>query len=234
LSLPDLAERYLKAVVSDDPNSTQALVALTRLETAQEHYSEALFNAKRLAPTYFEYEFSELPKDAWQWLYPRAFWNLVQRQARVNRLDPYLVMALIRQESAFNPRATSVADARGLMQVLPKTATQGVSRRRQRRVTERLCDPAYNITLGCRYLREVLRAFNGNVEETLAAYNAGDFRVNEWLKQRSFREPAEFVESIPFRETRLYVEALLRDQMVYRQLIGGSPRFMPCEGRSGQ
>ncbi len=231
LSLTDIAERYLKAVVTDDPSSTEALLALARLETDQEQYGEALFNAKRLVPNYFDYEFSELPRDTWQWLYPRGFWSLVQRQARVNHLDPYLVMALIRQESAFNPKATSVANARGLMQMLPKTATSGVSRRRRRRVAQRLYDPSYNISVACRYLREVLLAFNGNVEETLAAYNAGDFRVKDWLKERTFREPAEFVESIPFRETRLYVESVLRDEVVYRKLMSGSPKFMTCDGR---
>lgn len=77
----------------------------------------------------------------------------------------------------------------------------------------------------------MLLAFNGNVEETLAAYNAGDFRVKDWLKERTFREPAEFVESIPFRETRLYVESVLRDEVVYRKLMSGSPKFMTCDGR---
>ncbi|HEV2494403.1 MAG TPA: transglycosylase SLT domain-containing protein [Terriglobia bacterium] len=228
LSLDDLAERYLKDVLSVDPHSTAALLALTRLEAEQQEYSAALFDAKKLVPDYFDYQFSELPKDVWQWLYPRAFWNIVERQARLNRLDPYLVMALIRQESAFNPQATSVANARGLMQMLPATATPSTRRRRRQRTAQRLYNPGYNITLACRYLRELLRAFHGNVEETLAAYNAGDFRVNDWLKQRSFREPAEFVESIPFLETRLYVETVLRDQAIYRRLLAGSVRFMNC------
>lgn len=229
LSLEELAEAYLKDVLSVDPHSTVALLALTRLEAEQQEYSAALFDAKKLVPDYFEYRFSDLPKDVWLWLYPRAFWSIVQRQARANRLDPYLVMALIRQESAFDPRATSVANARGLMQMLPGTATPSRRRRRRQRTAQRLYNPSYNVTLACRYLRELLRAFHGNVEETLAAYNAGDFRVNDWLKQRSFREPAEFVESIPFLETRLYVETVLRDQAIYRRLLTGSVKFKSCD-----
>lgn len=229
LGLNDVAEGYLKDLLSMDPHSTGALLALTRLEAEQQEYSAALFDAKKLVPDYFQYQFSELPKDVWQWLYPRAFWTIVQRQARVNRLDPYLVMALIRQESAFNPRATSVANARGLMQMLPGTATPSARRRRRQRTAQRLYNPGYNVTLACRYLRELLHTFHGNVEETLAAYNAGDFRVNDWLKQRSFREPAEFVESIPFLETRLYVETVLRDQAIYRKLLAGSVRFKRCD-----
>ncbi|PYV07134.1 MAG: hypothetical protein DMG26_01305 [Acidobacteria bacterium] len=228
LSLDDLAEQYLKTLLSNRPSGTEVLLALTNLQAEQGELSDALFNAKRLVPNYFEYQSSELPREMWQWLYPRAFWSVVQRQARLNRLDPYLVMALIRQESAFNPKATSVANARGLMQVLPKTAAKGLSRRRRRGVGQRLYDPAYNIRLACRYFREMLSAFNGNVEQALAAYNAGDFRVKDWLSQRSFRDPPEFVESIPFRETRLYVETVMRDEVVYRRLLSGSPRFMKC------
>ncbi|PYV20890.1 MAG: hypothetical protein DMG24_21320 [Acidobacteria bacterium] len=229
LSLNDPAERYLKAVVSDQPGTNDSILALARFQAEIGKYSDALFNTKKLAPNYFEYEFSELPQPIWEWLYPRAFWNLVQRQARMNRLDPYLVMALIRQESAFNPKATSVANARGLMQMLPSTATVGVPRRRRPGVAQKLYDPAYNIRVASRYLRQVLQAFHGNVEQTLAAYNAGDFRVKDWLGQRSFREPAEFVESIPFRETRLYVETVMRDEVVYRRLMTGAPRFLKCE-----
>ena len=112
---------------------------------------------------------------------------------------------------------------------LPSTATVGVPRRRRPGVAQKLYDPAYNIRVASRYLRQVLQAFHGNVEQTLAAYNAGDLRVKDWLGQRSFREPAEFVESIPFRETRLYVETVMRDEVVYRRLMTGAPRFLKCD-----
>ena len=95
----------------------------------------------------------------------------------------------------------------------------------------RLCAyrPAYNIRLGCAYFAGLLKMFGGSLEQALAAYNAGDLRVKDWLSQRQFSEPAEFAETIPFRETRLYVQAVLRDAEVYRQLMTGNAGFASCE-----
>jgi soluble lytic murein transglycosylase len=141
-------------------------------------------------------------------------------------------MGLIRQESAFNPRATSSANARGLMQILPQTASR--SRRGRARVARRLHDPAYNVRFGCRYLRDLLKTFGGDLEQALAAYHAGDFRVKDWLGKYSFREPAEFIETIPIPATRAYVEAVLRDAAIYRQLMGGAAKFAECQPTGGK
>jgi soluble lytic murein transglycosylase len=244
LSLEDLGEQYLLAVLADRPEASELLLALSRLRADQGNPSAALLDARRAVPRYAEYEFSELPQEAWNLLYPRNYWELVRRQARANGLDPYLVMGLIRQESAFNPRATSSANARGLMQILPQTASR--SRRGRARVARRLYEPAYNVRFGCRYLRDLLRTFGGNAAQALAAYHAGDFRVKDWLGKYSFREPAEFMETIPIPATRAYVEAVLRDTAIYRQLMTGAARFAECQptvakangrsqqGRSGQ
>jgi len=83
--------------------------------------------------------------------------------------------------------------------------------------------------LGCTYLAGLLQMFGGSLEQALAAYNAGDSRVKDWLSQRQFSEPAEFAETIPFRETRVYVQTVLRDVEVYRQLMTGEAAFAPCE-----
>ncbi len=227
LSLAGLARRYLNDLLSDDSTQPQALLALSRLESEEKAYDAALFAARRLVPDYPRYELSQLPKEIWELLYPRAFWNLVAQQARANRLDPYLVLGLIRQESAFNPRATSAANARGLMQVLPSTAG-GRSKRSRRAAEKQLYSPAYNVRFGCRYLATLLREFGGNVEEAVAAYNAGGSRVKEWLRGRSFNEPAEFVESIPFRDTRAYVEAVLRDAGTYKGMLASPANFKKC------
>jgi soluble lytic murein transglycosylase len=152
----------------------------------------------------------------------------VQRQARANRLDPYLVMGLIRQESAFNARATSSADAHGLMQVLPKTASRSKRPSGIRSTGARLYNPTYNIRFGCSYLGSLLKDFDGQPEMALAAYNAGDFRVRDWLKSNSFRDSSEFLEAIPIRATRVYVESVLRDAAIYRQLLTGSAKFATC------
>jgi soluble lytic murein transglycosylase len=227
LSLEDLGEQYLLALLPERPEASELLLALSRLKAEQRNPSAALLNARRAVPRYAEYEFSELPHEVWNLLYPRNYWELVRRQARANGLDPYLVMGLIRQESAFNPRATSSANARGLMQILPQTASR--SRRRRARVARRLYEPAYNVRFGCRYLRGLLNAFGGNLEQALAAYHAGDFRVRDWLGKYSFREPAEFMETIPISATRAYVEAVLRDAAIYRELLTGAAKFAKCQ-----
>ena len=186
----------------------------------------------RAVPEYPEVDFAALPREVWGLLYPRPYWPLVQRYARLNRLDPYLVMGLIRQESGFDPRATSVADARGLMQLLPKTASRSPRPARVRAAGRRLYNPVYNVRLGCAYLRDMLKEFDGRVELALAAYNAGDFRVKDWMNKFSSEESAAFIESIPFSVTRVYVQAVLRDTAVYRQLLTTSPVFAPCPGEA--
>ena len=227
LNLTDLAKTYLHDVLAQQPSEPRALLALSRLEAEGKDYASALFATRRLVPDYPEYDFPQLPRETWELLFPRVFWNLVSQQARANRLDSNLVLGVIRQESAFNPRATSTANARGLMQVLPSTAA-GRSQRSRLIAERQLYSPDYNIRVGCRYLAELIRAFHGNVEEAVAAYNAGDTRVREWLQGRSFDEPAEFVESIPFRDTRAYVEAVMRDGKIYKGLFANSTKFKKC------
>ncbi len=229
LSLGDLAEQYLRASLASRPGQPQVRLFLSRLEAGQGNASAALFDAGRIVPDYPFYEFSELPKEMWNLLFPRTYWPLVQRQARANRLDPYLVMGLIRQESAFSPRATSSADARGLMQVMPTTASRSKRPARIRSTGARLYNPTYNVRFGCSYLRSLLKDFDGKPELALAAYNAGDFRVRAWLKGNAFRDSSEFLEAIPIRATRVYVEAVLRDAAIYRQLLTGSAKFAACD-----
>jgi soluble lytic murein transglycosylase len=228
LSLEGLGEQYLRASLAAQPEQPERQFLLSRLEAGQGNASAALFDATKIVPDYPFYEFSELPREMWNLLFPRTYWTLVERQARANRLDPYLVMGLIRQESAFNARATSPADARGLMQVLPKTASRSQRPARIRATGARLYNPAYNIRFGCAYLRSLLKDFNGKPELALAAYNAGDFRVKDWLKSYSFREASEFLEAIPIHATRVYVESVLRDAAIYRQLLTGTAKFAKC------
>lgn len=226
LSLEKLAEDYIKGVIADRPDSPDLQLALSRLESEQGRPAPALFSAKKAVSDAYVYDFSELPEELWRLLYPQAYWVLVRRQARANGLDPYLVMALIRQESAFNPRALSVANARGLMQILPQTVSR--SRRGRARAGRRLYDPAYNVQVGTRYLRSLLRSFDGDPAKALAAYHAGDFRVKDWTSKITFQDSAEFVETIPIPSTRGYVEWVLRDATIYRHLMTGPTKFAPC------
>lgn len=229
LSLTDLAEQVLEDRMASHPDDPLIAVALARSRAARKDAAGALFAAKEAAPKYGEYPFSALPEEIWKFLYPRADWSLVRRYARADRLDPYLVMGLIRQESAFNPRATSSTNARGLMQMEPYTAVDRVrGRLRRRRVVRSLYSPAYNIRAGCLYLRGLLRQFNNNLPETLAAYNAGDIRVRQWISNSKVEDPDKFLETIPFTDTRAYVEMVLRDRMIYHSILTGEARFESC------
>jgi soluble lytic murein transglycosylase len=176
---------------------------------------------KHAVPGYFGLEIEQLPRSVWEALFPRPWWADLKKHAVENQLDPYLVAALIRQESEFNPAAVSHADAIGLMQLLPTTGKRMARELKVRKYSVgMLADPAINVQFGTRYFREMVQKFDGNLEAALAAYNAGVDRVQEWRSSGNFREPAEFVESIPFTETREYVQAILRNASIYHHLYG--------------
>jgi len=228
LGLKDLEEEYLRAAVPGNSAPAELRLLLARLETSQNKVESALSDTIKIDPAYSRVDFSALPEEIWDFLYPQAYGKLIRRQALASHLDPELVMGLIRQESAFNPHALSSADARGLMQILPKTAAPHRRGSRLRAAGNRLYDPTYNVRFGCTYLKELLKQFDNRPEMAMAAYHAGDFRVKDWLSKASFPDSATFVESIPIATTRIYVEMVLRDAETYRQLSTGSPRFAVC------
>jgi soluble lytic murein transglycosylase len=130
-----------------------------------------------------------------------------------------VVAGLIRQESAYETNAISRANAYGLMQIIPKTARLLAHQERIGYSRPRLNDPGYNLRLGTVYLAGLVK-FWGSFEAALAAYNAGEDRVGTWRSGQSYAEPAEFVDSIPFTETREYVQIVLRNAETYRTLYG--------------
>ena len=130
-----------------------------------------------------------------------------------------MVAAVVRQESEFDPRAVSAANAYGLTQILPSTGRDLSRRLRVRGFNQKmLLRPEFNLRLGTQYLKSLLAEFDGRWEPALAAYNAGKSRVVEWQQRTGYREPAEFVEAIPFSETRNYVQVVLRNADLYRRL----------------
>lgn len=214
----DFAIRELqKAAPKDGPDWTAGEIA--RLYQESGGYHRALNYMKHTVPTYFSLDYNALPRNYWETLFPRPFWTDLKRYSAANHLDPYLVASLIRQESEFNPGAISRANALGLMQVLPSTGKKLAKEEKIRRFhPELLLLPSTNIQLGTRYFKQLLDQFNGHPEYALAAYNAGSDRVEAWLSDGNFRDPEEFVESIPFTETREYVQAIMRNTSVYKKL----------------
>ncbi|MGA7216718.1 MAG: transglycosylase SLT domain-containing protein [Candidatus Sulfotelmatobacter sp.] len=218
--LVDFAVRELQAAAGSD-GGAWAPAETAQLYQETGHYSQAIECMKRSAPNYFALDIPDLPRKYWEALFPKAYWSDLRRYAGANGLDPYLVASLIRQESEFNPNAISRANAVGLMQLLPKTGKLVAKEVKLRRFNaSQLYTPAVNMELGTRYFRGMVDKFGGRFEYALAAYNAGSDRVDEWLAQGKYRDPEEFVESIPFTETREYVQAILRNASVYKQLYG--------------
>lgn len=149
-------------------------------------------------------------------IFPIAHRELIERYAAENKLDPVLVISLIKQESAFENRANSSVGAMGLMQLMPATAT-GTDPNVLR--TE-LLEFEHNVRVGTKYLKEMLDRFDGNTVYALAAYNAGPGAVNRWVKEgRATKGMIEFVDRIPYKETRDYVGSIIRNYYWY------SPRF---------
>jgi len=183
-------------------------------------YDLAIETLKHAAPNYFAVDLQALPRSYWEALFPKAYWPDLTKFCSSNALDPYLVASLIRQESEFNPGAVSNKDAVGLMQLLPKVGRSVAKQQKLKHFsTTQLFTPGMNLQLGTKYFRSMVDKF-GSFEYALAAYNAGSERVQDWLGDGRYRDPQEFVESIPFTETREYVEAILRNANVYRQLYG--------------
>lgn len=162
-----------------------------------------------------------------RYCYPLGYWPLVEGKVAERGLDPFLVAGLIRQESLFDARIRSAANAVGLMQILPSTgarlaAEAGLSDFHE----ERLLEPETNVALGTTYLRDLLARYQGNLPRALAAYNAGEAAVDRWNERYPGVEDDEFVESISFRETRGYVKRVLQNRRLYLAL------YAPADSRA--
>lgn len=216
----EAAEEYWTLIQRDvdDPSllyeACSAFVELGRIE-------KSLWIAKRLLrPLYLQSRPAEPVPRYWDFLYPLGYWELVKEQSTRYALDPYLVVALIREESAFGERAVSRAGAVGLMQLLPRTADQIVNASGATGESVNLESPAANIKLGTRYLAKMLEEFKGNWVLSLASYNAGPHHVRRWMETRGHRSDDEFIEEIPFLETQQYVKRVLGSYYRYRAQYG--------------
>jgi soluble lytic murein transglycosylase len=172
----------------------------------------------------------QLPDDVWRILFPLQYREALESRCQQEGVDAALVAALICQESTFDPSAVSRAGARGLMQVIPKT---GLLLARSLRVpwrSQALFEPQTSLEFGVHYLRQMIDHFSGRTEMALAAYNAGPERVETWNSLRPDLSPEEFVESIPFTETRNYVVTILGAQEQYRRIYSFPGQASPPGG----
>lgn len=155
----------------------------------------------------------------WKVMYPIKFQEEILRASNRFEVDPYLVLAIMRSESAFCTDCVSKKGAVGLMQVMPDTADWIVTQAKLRpESTDYLIDPTININIGTWYLAFLLKMFDGDQVQTIAAYNAGPGKVSTWLTRRQWDGTREAIEDIPIGETRHYVQRVLYYQDRYEKI----------------
>jgi peptidoglycan lytic transglycosylase len=211
---------YIADEISADPDSRSwSALAEAQIYSSFGETSRAMRSLKRALPYAASAPIDSIPLAYWRILFPEPYWETIKAESAKNNLDPYLVASLIRQESEFNPSVISYANAYGLMQLLPSVGRQMA---REEGITHfqtfQLLDPETNIKLGTRYLKQMLDHLGDVPEYALAAYNAGENRVVDWQSAGPYQGMDEFVESIPFTQTREYVQAVLRNIETYKAI----------------
>ena len=208
---------YAQRMWGDSPQ-LQATIALTHRRLGN---VRAGINAmKRAYPQYLAAGGETLPPQILQVIFPVDFWPLLQKYSQQRGLDPFVVAALVAQESNFDPVVRSHANAYGLMQILPSTGRQYARRLGVRPFsTRRLTEAEVNVRLGTQIFADSIKKFGG-VHFALAAYNAGDSRVLRWQREKPGLSQDEFIDDIPFPETQNYVKRILGTAEDYRFLYG--------------
>ncbi len=227
--LNDWAEGELKfAARNDEGQNNLYAMQLAKYALQRKAPDDALHYIKYYAPGYLYMPLDQAPLEFWQLAFPIPFRAEIEYFSKSQNLDPFLVAALIRQESDFNIKEISTAHAYGLMQLVPDTARSMARHFSIRRVsTSDLMTPDLNIQLGTYFLRNLLDRFNGQMEWVLAAYNAGPGRSDTWRNWGPFEETADLIEVIPLHETRLYVQIVERNANIYRRLYAGTKPDVP-------
>ena len=225
VGLDEWALEELAQAAASGPNSPKVNLAIAQIYRHQEDNVRALNTLKKSFPDYSQMKPEEMTRAEWDVFYPLAYWDIIVQESRARNLDPYQVAGLIRQETVFDPRAKSPARAYGLMQVLVPTATltarkYGVDRSI---TAESLFEPRLNIQLGTAYLRDQIDKF-GRIEYVAAAYNAGPGRAVAWRTSLPL-EIDEWAEAVPFKETRGYVQGVVRNRLQYERLYDINGNF---------
>lgn len=227
--LTDLADGELKFGARNDGEQENVYAfELAKSAAARGADDQALRDIKTYAPGYLYMNLDQAPVQFWKLAFPIPFRQSIESHSRQQSLDPFLVAALIRQESEFNPKVVSYANAYGLMQLLPTTGRELAKHFGVRRLkATQLLTSDRNLQLGTFYFHNLLNSFGGQVGLALASYNAGPGRANLWKSWGPFREQAEFVEAVPFHQTRGYIQIVLRNSDVYRRLYAGQVPDVP-------
>ncbi|HLM25234.1 MAG TPA: transglycosylase SLT domain-containing protein, partial [Pyrinomonadaceae bacterium] len=230
IGLDDWALKELGKAGENAPDSPKVNLAIARIYRSDDDNVRALKTLRRSFPDYSQMKPEEMTREQWDVFYPLNYWDIIVQESKARNLDPYQVAGLIRQETIFATRARSGANAYGLMQVLVPTARltarkYGVSREI---TAESLYEPRLNIQLGTAYLRDQIDKF-GRIEYVAAAYNAGPMRAVQWKASLPF-EIDEWAEAVPFKETRGYIQGVVRNRLQYLRLYDDKGNFRPEVG----
>jgi soluble lytic murein transglycosylase len=221
LGLVEDALEELADVVDQASGDTVRLYGFSSAYVRDERYHMALRIFRRHFAALAASDDPALPQAFWEMLYPFGWREEVTAAAQRSGLDPFLVAAVVREESSYYPRAVSRTGARGLMQLQPQTARPMAEHRGLPFAGgELLDDPRSNIDMGTSFLAGLLAEFK-DPRLALAAYNAGPGRLRGWWKARRTNDLEAFVEQIPFDETRLYVKRVMLSWDEYRRVYGG-------------
>jgi soluble lytic murein transglycosylase len=231
------AELELRTAYGISP-APRLLLEAAQSATAADHFGVGIMLARQAYPQPDARRVVDMPASVAHVLYPLPFFSSVSTAAAREHVDAMLVAGVMRQESAFLPDAVSPPGAVGLMQIMPKTAPHLSKRLNLRYSRAKLFDPDYNVQLGTLYLADLIAQFG--VEGALAAYNAGEDRSKLWKSEKNYDDVAEFVESIPFSQTRDYVQIVMRNAQIYRILnpapavASAAPTAAPAKSSSAK
>jgi soluble lytic murein transglycosylase len=207
-------------------SSPRFLLEAAQAAFDQGHFAAGMSYGRIILPSFESRKISDAPMAVWKILYPLPYEAALRREAARNDFDPMFAAGLIRQESTFQADIVSYANAIGLMQVLPKTGKLLAKQLKIRYNKKLLYDANYNLQLGMLYIANLAR-LTGAPEYAAAAYNAGEDRIALWKAERNYEEIPELVESIPFTQTREYVQIVLRNAAVYRMIYGSGATQSP-------
>jgi soluble lytic murein transglycosylase len=230
IGLDDWAQKELAKAAEKGPDSPKVNLAIAKIYRSDDDNVRALNTLRRSFPDYSQMKPEEMTREQWDVFYPLNYWDIIVQESKARDLDPYQVAGLIRQETIFTTRARSSAAAYGLMQVLVPTGRltarkYGVGREI---TAESLYEPRLNIQLGTAYLRDQIDKF-GRIEYVAAAYNAGPMRAVQWKASLPL-EIDEWAEAVPFKETRGYVQGVVRNRLQYLRLYDDKGNFRPEVG----
>ena len=218
--------QYAQATWGDSPQLRATFAWIRHRQgltlKAQERFDAlrgAINSMRRAYPQFLAAGGENLPPEVLGIIFPLDFWPLITKYSSANGLDPYLVAALMAQESTFTPEIRSSANAYGLLQITPATGRTLARQMGLRYTTSMLTQAETNVRMGTKYLKDLIDKFGG-VHYALAGYNAGPHRVVAWQKETPNLDQDEFIDNIPFAETQAYVKRILGTAEDYRRLYG--------------